>query len=1160
MKSVPSFLMPSGSWPRRFTATGLLVVLALAGCGKNGADGTAGSSGPAGPVSETGVTSGRTLTAADNAPGVVLAVTSVTGQTGATGNFQVGDKPAVTFTVKKSDGTAWHLNEMGTGRIFLSGPTFNYQRVLPRADDLITRSVANGDGSYTYTFASGLPATYAAPYNDSATYGLADGELKGTALLAGTYTIGIATSWNYTVDGVAKKDVGNITTNILFGNTLAVAAHDVVSKENCNQCHVKVQAHGGSYQDPKMCVLCHTAGAEDANATKGGGVAGTRIDFKVMVHRIHDGAHLPSVNGVTSDPITGARVYGTASPLANTIVSSFAGAVDFSKVNFPVFPNFNVSMPRRAGYSSLSSTDKATETILLRGAAACYKCHGDADGSGPLTAPAQGALHTTEPSRRACGSCHDDIDWTKPYTANGMTMPAQADDTSCTTCHAPTGTTGIAVPGVGTVPSTPAAHVHPASDSTIVPEVSAYHNGLNVAVTTLAGGTGASSAFQAGDKPALTFTIKDKDGTNVPLYKLNTFVTSLAGPTTNRQLVFPIKTGSTNPTLPICDFSGRLVASSTTGKGSIGRVVGSTVSETLKIRFTSATAFSVTGGGSALTDLGSGTVTSPSTNPAGTTLTAIELTPAAVAQTITVGFTSATDFTVTGSVSGAMGSGTMPATVSTTNRFTSTDGTVAFTLTSGTTAFSSGKNFYLTVFKTNANGHVIPILVGSTAFAAGDRFFYETVQNELTTYTYNMPMDILQEFVGDGVSGAPAETFTAAANLPVYWGRETVYERTALAGAGQGNTTITTAIASRALSVDVASATNLAVNDYVVLDHGVAGSEEYLRIDSLTGTKVYFTTPTRFAHNATAACQEVTLTQRYEGTNYTLNPTTGVITTVTAVTAGNAVVISYRTDGAFGWKRYNGDTPQAYYPLTLMDATNPAVATNRLGQDWGKWQGLPYENGTYTAAIWGVQPIFVPKNGEYQQYSITSKSALKDFIYGSGTLKAYPLISSQNNCDSCHDGVLFHGGGRKGNDTCAMCHGIAGAEDNKAVGVTVKFSTMLHKAHMREELANASTYSVNGSVGIFKEGAFPAMPGGAKACETCHGTSNTAWKDVATRAHSAGQTTPTKNYQVVCNSCHDSTATATHTAAMTTASGAESCVTCHGPGQAFSVETVHKNR
>jgi len=1143
--------MPSGTWPRYLAAASLLLALALAvaGCGSSGPAGAAGSDGTS---VDTGITTGTTLTAADNAPGVVLAVTSVTGQTGPTGNFRVGDKPVVTFTIKKTNGVAWHLNEMGSGRILISGPTEHYQRVLPRANDLVTASVVNGDGSYTYTFATGLPAVYATPDNDQGNY--PDGNMKGQALEDGTYTIGLVATWNYTVDGVAKRDIGNTTKDILIGATATLASREVVKKENCNTCHVQVQAHGGSYKDTRVCVLCHTAGTEDRTHTAG-------VEFKVMIHRIHNGAHLPSVLGVASDPTTGERTYtGTATPYV-------VAGNDFSSVVFPVFPNFNVSMPRRAGYSALSSGNKTKETAILRGITACYKCHGDPDGAGALTAPSQGLNCYQQPSRRACGSCHDDVNFSHSYTANGKTMVAQPNDGACTTCHAPSGTTladGIAIPGVGTEPATPYAHIHPIADVALVPgaagytaagaTVAGYTSGLKIAVSTVTGSTAAY--FVNGEKPAITFTIKDDANNNVPLYKLSGVTTTVTGPTNNRQLVFPVS-GLRGNTAPICDFTGRLVlATGSSGNGIMSRVVGSLITspspatrETLKVQFTSATAFTVWGGGSALTDFGSGALpASPSTNASGTSISAIELTTAAVAQNITINFpTTNTGFTVTGSVSGLMGSGTMPASTSAVTRFTSTDGTVSFTITSGTTAFGIGNNIYLTVFQTNTNGHKFAIVAGRSANSAGDRFYYETVDNALTSYTYNVPMDIILENLGNG-TGAAGDVFTVA-NPQVYWGRESAYERTATAG---GNSTLSADAAVRARYVTVGSAASFAANDYVVLDDGTA-TVEYIQINKLVGTQLWFNTPLRHAHATGVTCKEVALTLLKESINYTLNPTTGAFTTIAAVGAGNAVVVTYRTDGSFGWKRAVGDSIQAVYQPPQDDSPT-------LGQDWGEWQGLTYQNGTYTAGIWGSLPIYVSPNNEVQTYSVTSNAGQGNFLYGAtGTVAPYNLITSQGNCDSCHDGVLFHGGGRKGNDACALCHSIAGLEDNTQTGITAKFSTMLHKAHMGEGLTNASTYAVNGSVGLWAEVVFPAMPGKTKACETCHGTANTAWKSVPTRTH-ASQTIPTKNYMVVCNSCHDSTAAATHTAAMTAASGAESCVTCHAAGQAFGVDTVHKNR
>jgi hypothetical protein len=327
-------------------------------------------------------------------------------------------------------------------------------------------------------------------------------------------------------------------------------------------------------------------------------------------------------------------------------------------------------------------------------------------------------------------------------------------------------------------------------------------------------------------------------------------------------------------------------------------------------------------------------------------------------------------------------------------------------------------------------------------------------------FTIHVPQQLLLEYVGNSTAGLQSFTTARTPHWTPTSSLTTVRVRTATSG---GSSTLSAATAPPANFIDVASAAGFAHDDYVVIDDGVAGFEEYLRIQQVDGTRLWFSSPSstgyaigpRVAHTLGATVKEVTLTSQAETTNYTVNAATGTITEVTDFGANRAVVVTYTTDFVM----------PATYPVAINGSPG-------LNESSGKWTGLALADGTYTLGIWGQQNLSLVLFGETNSYRNVSLSHNLDFLVGSATAIApYDLISSGASCSACHQDVSAHGGGRRGFETCVVCHGTAGSEDRPqyvaasapaTTGTTVNFRTMLHKIHMGKDLANASSYSIVG--------------------------------------------------------------------------------------------------
>ncbi|HEX5050604.1 MAG TPA: hypothetical protein VFZ65_02420 [Planctomycetota bacterium] len=486
------------------------------------------------PPPEIGVAPDPIVGANDNLPGVVVTIESVNGAS--PGHAGVGERVSVDFTVKTDSGEPLEVATLTRGAIMISGPTFNYQRVIASQSDVLTASTKRALGAYTYTFAEPIPATYLPPLNDTDHF--TAGELTGQPLLSGTYTVALELRKDYTVDGVTYRDPGNATMDFLIGDALSIEPREVVTLANCNQCHSQLRAHGDNRDKITNCVVCHTTGAEDRNNPDiANGTPDITIDFKVMIHKIHSGRHLPSVLGVTTNA-DGTRKYD-ATPKPYEIMGFNDQLVDFSEVAIPVWPSLLTPMPRDGGYTALN-TPPTTEGARRQGLenemrsapVACAKCHGDPDGDGPLPAPAQGGLAYSQPSIAACGSCHDDWVPDHLYTSNSSTMPIQRDNAACKECHRVSGTSLDVMD----------AHLHPLLNPNLARGVV-----LDVqSVTDVGNGNG---KFETGERVRVTMTIKDDSGADIPATSLSRLDAVISGPTTNPNLVhyvrvFPAGLGS----------------------------------------------------------------------------------------------------------------------------------------------------------------------------------------------------------------------------------------------------------------------------------------------------------------------------------------------------------------------------------------------------------------------------------------------------------------------------------------------------------------------------------------------------------------------------------------------------------------------------------------
>ncbi|MBI2816998.1 MAG: OmcA/MtrC family decaheme c-type cytochrome [Acidobacteria bacterium] len=313
-----------------------------------------------------------------------------------------------------------------------------------------------GDGVYRYTLGTKLPADFEAN---------------------ATHTVGMFAVRNLTDFGLTSY-VANATLDFVPANAPVTQVRDVVRTEACNQCHNPLGAHtGGARQVTQLCILCHQPQSIDDTTEN-------PIDFKVMIHKIHMGANLPSVSGRRLN------ILGTS--------GSGTGTTATGSTQAPIPHGAKI-----AGKPYIIEDADFSTVVWPQDVRNCTTCHQGGQ---------QSDNWKTNPNRAACGSCHDNLNF-----ATGENHPGgvQVDDSKCSICH-PADT------GLEFDLSVTGAHTIPIKSKKLA--------GLNLTITGV-------TNTKPGEKPAVSFTVTDSKQNPVDATKLNSLGFLLAGPTDDYSFV-----------------------------------------------------------------------------------------------------------------------------------------------------------------------------------------------------------------------------------------------------------------------------------------------------------------------------------------------------------------------------------------------------------------------------------------------------------------------------------------------------------------------------------------------------------------------------------------------------------------------------------------------
>ncbi|MBI4786828.1 MAG: OmcA/MtrC family decaheme c-type cytochrome [Chloroflexi bacterium] len=365
----------------------ILVVAALIAAlaiGCSAAPGPAGPPGPPGPAGPAGLAGAPGPAGAPGAAGKSAVGPPGPGLKIEIAKVEIGadNKPVVTFKLTDDKGITLKAADLDSGslRFGLAKLTSDKDTKLTTIENYFVNEVKGAEfvnkGQTTKpTLASTTQATLDAGGK------LTETELGYTYTFTNTVPANVDKTATHLVSAQVSRNSREFVGNAAYyfvpaGGT--PTPREVVKTEACNTCHDPLSAHGGTRREVALCLTCHTNQTTDPES-------GNTVDFKVLVHKLHNGRNLPSV-------ATGKKPY--------FIVGNRQSVFDFSLGNWP------------------------------QDVRNCTTCHDKG---------AQANNWKESPSRAACGSCHDGINWetSKALYTGGKDHAGgpQNDDKSCKGCH-----------------------------------------------------------------------------------------------------------------------------------------------------------------------------------------------------------------------------------------------------------------------------------------------------------------------------------------------------------------------------------------------------------------------------------------------------------------------------------------------------------------------------------------------------------------------------------------------------------------------------------------------------------------------------------------------------------------------------------------------------